>query len=355
MASRPRGPQHSRAPKTFALPGGNREFSLQVLDLARGRFDTVCVQSPFTNLLAMVACVYICVKLQLFQGKRAPANTFVSSRTPLRRSWRESLTASPYSRKDRSITKKLSSHNDLALKWQFLHLKTGLKSVDCVAPCDANTAHRMQPQTQFVTWPFVQQQLMLTPVHTALLPRLAKAALPATIASASCVSCDTLSAKSPATGNPCSLTDTVARNPLTAAVVISEGTEASSTSQEGFVDLDHWQSREPKKPATPPRQEVRCVELFRRPPSLRPKHREEFEPENKKKVTRVQLLSVRFQGETREVLAGVGGRVAQERSGRNRRKEARDREGMEQEDSHQQSETKLGTRLGFLRTDFRSS
>ena len=200
----------------------------------------------------------------------------------------------------------------------------------------------MQPQTQFVTWPFVQQQLMLTPVHTALLPRLAKSALPATIASASCVSCDTLSAKSPATGNPCSFTDTVARNPLTAAVVISQGTEASSTSQEGFVDLDHWQSREPKKPATPPRQEVRYGELFRRPPSLRPKHREEFEPENKRKVTRVQLLSVQFQGETREVLAGVGGRVAQERSGRNRRKEARDREGMEQEDSHQQSETNLG-------------
>ena len=248
IASRPRGPQHQRAlTNTFALPGGTREFFLQILDLAQGWFDTVSVQSPCTNLLAMVACVYICVKLQLFQGKRAPANTFVSSRTPLRRSWRESLTASPYSRKDRStITRMLSSHNDLALKWQFLHLQTGLTSVDCVAPCDANTAHRMQPQTQFVTWPFVQQQLMLTPVHLALLPRLAKAALPATVASASCVSCDTLSAKSQDTGSPLL---TLRREILSpAAVVLSQGTEASSTSQEGFVDLDLWQPREPKKP-----------------------------------------------------------------------------------------------------------
>ena len=59
--------------------------------------------------------------------------------------------------------------------------------------------------------------------------------------------------------------------------------------------------------------------------------------------------------ETREVLAGVGGRVAQERSGR-RPKEGSQRQGGDGARRLSPTERdKLGTRLAFLPTDFRSS
>ena len=63
---------------------------------------------------------------------------------PLQRSWRESRTPSPYSRKDKSVSKKLPCYNDLALKWQSFRLK----SIECVASCDEDSANKMQSQTQ---------------------------------------------------------------------------------------------------------------------------------------------------------------------------------------------------------------
>ena len=64
VANRLRGGQHLRAlTNTFALPGGTREFSLQVIDLAQG--CSVTERDP----LAMVAGVHINVKLHVTPGQ----------------------------------------------------------------------------------------------------------------------------------------------------------------------------------------------------------------------------------------------------------------------------------------------
>ena len=126
MANRLRGTQRPRAlTNTFALPGGTREFSLQVIDLAQGWSVTV---------LAMVAGGYIYVKLHFTPGQEyahALPELLDAFAAQLER---ESRAASPHSRKDRSFTKKRSCHNDLAVKWQSLRFQSGLKSIDCVAP-----------------------------------------------------------------------------------------------------------------------------------------------------------------------------------------------------------------------------
>ena len=96
---------------------------------------------------------------------------------------RESSTPSPYSKMHRSCTTKLSCYSDLALKWRPLHLQSGLKSFDCVAPCVEDTAHKTHSKTPSV-WPIAWQQLLSTrtrrnsqpcrtfPVHLCLAPKL---------------------------------------------------------------------------------------------------------------------------------------------------------------------------------------
>ena len=71
MANRLRGAQRVRAlTTTLAVPGGTRECSLLVIDLARGWSDTVGAQISFTDLLAMVASVYINVKTKPYTRAR---------------------------------------------------------------------------------------------------------------------------------------------------------------------------------------------------------------------------------------------------------------------------------------------
>ena len=138
-------------------------------------------QISFTDLLAMVASVYINAKTALNTRARVPATPYLNSWMPLQHSWGESRTPFLYSRKDRSFTKKLSCYSDVTLKWQSLHRQSGLKFADCVAPYNNEdvdyTNKEEQSRVQLVTLPFALQQRMLSPAHSALSPKLAKSAL----------------------------------------------------------------------------------------------------------------------------------------------------------------------------------
>ena len=107
-----------------------------------------------------------------------------------------------YSKKDKSSITKLSCNRNLALKRRSLHLQSGLKFAECVAPYNNEDVHytnkEEQSRVQSVTSPIALQQLVLTPAHSALPPKLAKSALQpglcqpySTVAFARCASSDT--------------------------------------------------------------------------------------------------------------------------------------------------------------------